>query len=117
MRPPPCDDPTDAARCPSDEGTKAEACIAKVQTPDMITSTYESMCTYVQGVYGCYPPCFCSGDDHKADREATEEGLAGMLKSIDSTKTCELKCGSAAGLRAGAVTTLLLAAFALLAGH
>jgi len=40
-----------------------------------------------------------------------------MLKLADSTKTCKLKCGSAAGLRAGAVTTLLLAAFALLAGH
>ena len=92
-----------------------EACIAKVQTPSAVT--YESMCTYVQGLYGCYPSCFCSGSAHKADREETEKGLADMLKVFDSTKTCELKCGSAAGLRAGAVTTLLLAAFALLAGH
>jgi len=79
-------------------------------------ANYESLCTYVQGMYGCYPPCFCS-DAHKSDREETEKGFADMLKLVDSTKTCELKCGSAAGLRAGAVTTLLLAAFALLAGH
>jgi hypothetical protein len=71
------------------------------------------------------PSCFCSGSDHKADREAAEKEYSDVMKSIDhvrptSTKTCEFKCGSgssAAGLRAGAVTTLLLAAFALLAGH
>jgi len=115
MRPPPCDDPTDAARCTNDDATKATTCMEAVAAPNQ--ANYESLCTYVQGMYGCYPPCFCSGDDHKADREATEEGFSGMLKLADSTKTCKLKCGSAAGLRAGAVTTLLLAAFALLAGH
>lgn len=116
MRPPPCDDPTDAA-CSSDEGRKLEACNSKLAPAQ---ATYDSVCTLAQGKYGCYPSCFCSGSDHKADREATEKELSDVLKSIDSTKTCELKCGSgssAAGLRAGAVTTLLLAAFALLAGH
>jgi hypothetical protein len=89
-------------------------CMGKLTPP---TGTADSVCTYVQGSYGCYPSCFCTDDSHKAEREATEKGFADMVKSIDSTKTCEVKCGSAAGLRAGAVTTLLLAAFALLAGH
>ena len=46
-----------------------------------------------------------------------EERAVASLKTIDSTKKCTLKCGSAARLRAGALTTLLVAAFALLAAN
>ena len=105
----------DATVCSADEQKKATDCVAKIAT--VTSADYDKVCTYYKDTYACYPPCYCNDDNYKAARDLMEKSAADGLKAIDSSKTCTLKCGSAAGLRAGAVTTLLVAAFALLAGH
>ena len=78
---------------------------------------YDKLCKYYQDTFACYPSCYRKDDVYKSSRDAWEKSVTDSMKVIDSSKTCTVKCGSAAGLRAGAVTTLLVAAFALLAGH
>ena len=91
---------------------------------------YEAMCQYYQDTLACYPCCYCKESEYAATRAEVEKGASDQLKAIDPSKTCQIsgQCGSntpggcssyssSAGLRAGAVTTLLVAAFALLAGH
>ena len=92
---------------------------------------YEAMCQYWQDTLACYPCCYCKESEYAATRAEVEKGASDQLKAIDPSKTCQIsgQCGkqhggcssysSSAGLRAGAgaVTTPLVAAFALLAGH
>ena len=92
---------------------------------------HEATCQYYQDTLACYPCCYCKESEYAATRAEIEKTASDQLKAIDPSKTCTIshssQCGmqyggcssysSAAGLRAGAVTTLLVAAFALLAGH
>ena len=122
---------TDAARCDADAEKVFVECTQKIAPPANYPSgftheDYDVACKYLQDMYACYPPCFCTGDSHKEEKEQTEKDMKEILEDActsgtdaadDCTKTCNLKCGSAAGLRAGALTTFLVAAFALLAKH
>ena len=92
-----------------------ETCLDKATLPT--TADFDTMCKYYQDVIKCYPSCICNDDHGKEAYESVEKTAQASLDTLDSSKTCTMPCGGAAGLRAGAVTTLLVAAFALLAGH
>ena len=107
---------TDATTCTVDDVEKMNACNSKATSISSV-SDYDQYCKLWKDLYGCYPSCFCNDADFKATRDQFEKSATDALNLVDSSKTCTLKCGSAAGLRAGAVTTLLVAAFAFLAGQ
>jgi len=105
----------DAGQCSSSESKTTSECLAKATMPT--DGNFDSVCKFYQDNFKCYPSCICNDDHGKAAYDAAEKSANKVLKGMDSSKTCTLKCGSAAGLRAGAVTTLLVAAFALLTGQ
>merc|ERR1712216_151457 len=127
------------ADCTLDDVVKINNCVETNNKALEINSAstspmtqYEAMCQYYQDTLACYPCCYCKESEYAATRAEVEKTASDSLKVIDPSKTCQIsgQCGkqhggcssysSSAGLRAGAVTTLLVAAFALLAytkGH
>ena len=93
----------------------------------------ERFCKYFAETSACFQKCACEAMDScdgktkgvaplasQAQKETFENGVCNPYNDADGELHCgALKCGSAqaAELRAGAVTTLLVAALALLAGH
>ena len=83
--------------------------MAKVTVP---TGTDKGeYCKYVQGVFACYPQSCCEDANMKAAMKASEDAYKTYLDG------CSIKCGASSALRAGALTTFFVAAFALLASH
>ena len=127
--------------------TRAKTCVdgrasarpAAPRNQAQSSSERTAFCKYVAETSSCFEKCACGAVDYcdsgKAPKAvaplATQEQrdlFEGVCNSwndnncIDAAEIGdvaggEFRCGSAAGLRAGAFTTLLVAAFALLLGH
>ena len=104
----------DAGSCAEDYlkdeyGTK---CMSKVTVPTGADAADKAkLCTYVQGTFACYPPSCCEDAAMKEAMKSTEDAYKTYLDG------CTIKCGGSAGLRAGALTTFLVATLALLASQ
>lgn len=79
------------------------------------TADVKTMCDYSGKVMACYPKCFCD-DTHNAEMvKQTADGIAASAKALGGT--CEIKCGSAVGLRATVFTGIVAALAAVLASY
>lgn len=114
---------TDAAVCTTVEVTTMADCIAKLNLADI--QDKDKACAYAKSAYACYPSCYCS-EDNKVTREAMEKVTKDEMAKVGVIEAnCKLTCGpavaaakaAASGLRASAIATLLVAAFALIAAH
>ena len=98
----------DSAKC-AEEFAKDEygtKCMAKVTAPADTTSA--KICDYANNVWACYPASCCDVPDMKEAMAVVEEAY--------KEHNCILKCAGCA-LRAGALTTFLVATLALLASQ
>ena len=103
-----------SAKCAEDYAKDAYGtkCMNKVTTPTGADATDTAkVCTWAQGLWACYPPSCCEDASMKEAMKTTEDLYKTYLDG------CTLKCGGSAGLRAGALTTFLVATLALLASQ
>ena len=103
-----------SAKCAEDYAKDAYGtkCMQKVTIPTGADAADKAkVCKYAQGLYACYPPSCCEDASMKEAMKKTEDSVK---KTLDN---CTLKCGGSAGLRAGALTTFLVATLALLASQ
>ena len=103
-----------------------------IRSSNMYQHRKERFCNYYAETSACFQKCACMAMDScdgktkgvaplasQAQKEIFANGVCNPYNDADGVSHCsgELQCGSAAGLRSGAVTTLLVAALAILAGH
>ena len=71
-----------------------------------------AFCKYAKDTMACYPKCYCDDDAYKSSID-----LAVKTYSEAPYNCKDIKCGSAAGLRASAFSVFVAAAVALVAAH
>ena len=111
---PPPDAQAVMGSCSADEFAKTNECIAKVAgVTDPLN--YQQSCDFYKGTSACYPSCYCGDATVKA---GFDTGMATVVKTLkDNGVTCDIKCGSASGLRATVFTGIVAALIAVFAAH
>ena len=71
-----------------------------------------AFCKYAKDLMACYPKCYCDDAAYKSAIDTTVKTYS------EAPYNCkDIKCGSAAGLRASAFSVFVAAAVALVAAH
>ena len=99
--------------CNADEVLKTTECLGKVATPT--GTNWQASCDVYKTMAACYPSCYCGDATVKA---GFDTGMATVVKTLkDNGVTCDIKCGSASGLRATVFTGIVAALIAVFAAH
>jgi len=95
--------------CSADENTKYAKCVTDKGTATATDNA--GVCKYAKELWACYPKCYCDDATYKA-------GIDVAIKAYKDTYKCtDVKCGSAAGLRASAFSVFVAAVVALVTAH
>ena len=108
-------DDHDHVECPAAAVSEMAKCQQNLAGSVPKAADVNAMCDYQRKVMACYPKCFCD-DEHNAEMvKKAADGISASAKALGGT--CEIKCGSAVGLRATVFTGIVAALAAVLASY